>query len=965
MTYRKKLIEVALPLEAINEESSRRKRKAPGGYPTMLHKWWAQRPLAACRAVLFASLVDDPSSRPEEFTTEEAQDRERQRLFRLIEDLVKWENSTNVAVLAAARLEILRSSDGNPPPVLDPFCGGGSIPLEAQRLGLEAHGSDLNPIPVLITKALIEIPPKFRGRAPVNPDARASFARAAGWSGATGLAEDVRYYGRWIRSEAHRRIGHLYPSIRLPPETGGGDLDVIAWLWARTVTCPNPACGARMPLVRSFSLATRKGKEAWVEPLVDREQHPPTIRFEVRSGVLDPSTKQRNELGTAAPNAKGKKLKATFRCIACGSGIAGGEYIDREASEGRMGAQPLAIVADGARGRLYVSPSAEHARIAQEDAPRFLNETGLRTLVPSEPCRGTFASNAQGRIYGFRTFGDYFTARQLVALTTFSRLINELRERIRADALTSGLIDDDQRLSDGGSGAAAYADAVATYLAFALSRAVDYNCNLASWRAKDNAMRAGYSKQALTMVWDFAEASPFGSSSSGWDECVDVVASCVDLLPAQVPGEVRQADAQEPRTGHRLLVCTDPPYYDNVGYADLSDFFYVWLRRSLSEVYPALTGTLLTPKEEELIASPYRFDGDRSAAHSSFEDGLGRAFARMYDLQDPRFPLTVFYAFKQSESVDDEDGDAAGVSEGIVSTGWETMLEGLIRAGFVIDGTWPMRTEGDNRSVSIGTNALASSILLVCRPRSADAPSATRRQFLSELLRELPNALRNLQHGSIAPVDLAQAAIGPGMAVYSRHARVLESDGSSMPVRTALALINKVLAETLAEQEGEMDADTRWALTWFDQFGFAEGPFGDAHVLAQAKNTSPEGLVEAGVIISARGKVRLLKRDELPSGWNPATDARRTVWEATHHLIRALEEEGERPAATLLAQLGDDAERARDLAYRLFTTCERRGWTQDAQAYNSLVIAWPELSRVASSVTITTTLSSPQQSLGF
>lgn len=941
MTYRKKLIEVALPLEAINEEASRRKRKAPAGYPTMIHKWWAQRPLAACRAVLFASLVDDPSSRPEEFPTEEAQDRERQRLFRLIEELVKWESSTNETVLAAARAEIMRSTDGNPPPVLDPFCGGGSIPLEAQRLGLEAHGSDLNPVPVLITKALIEIPPKFAGRPPVNPAAQRSLGRMGAWKGAAGLAEDVRYYGRWMRDEAERRIGQLYPKVRLPAAQGGGEATVIAWLWARTITCPNPACGARMPLVRSFALSTKKGKEVWVEPVVSRKQLPPTIGFEVRTG--------RGTVPEAPKTGRG----ANFRCLACGD-VAAEAHVKAEAMAGRMGAQLMAIVAEGRRQRVYLSPDVEHERIAAAAQPAW----GPDAPMPDNP--RWFSPP----FFGLDTYEKLFTRRQLVALTAFSDLTSEVRERVVGDALMAGLTDDGQQLVGGGAGAAAYADAVATYLAFALSRAVDYNCNIASWRAKDNAMRAGFSKQALPMVWDYAEGNPFGGSSSGWTECVDVVAGCLEVVPARTLGAARQEDARALHHSQPLLISTDPPYYDNIGYADLSDFFYVWLRHTLSEIYPSLSSTLLTPKAEELIASPYRFAGDKGAAQRFFEVGLGDAFGRMRELQDERFPLTVFYAFKQSESTEDDEV-VSGASESVISTGWETMLDGLIGAGFLVDGTWPMRTEGDNRSVSIGTNALASSILLVCRPRPTNAPSTTRRQFLAELQRELPSALRNLQHGNIAPVDLAQAAIGPGMAVFSRYARVLESDGQPMRVRTALALINQVLAETLAEQEGEMDADTRWALTWFDENGFGEGQYGRAEVLATAKNTAMPGLVAAGIVLSARGKTRLLRRDELAADWDPATDTRRTVWEATHHLSRALESNGEAAAAALLARLGEDGERARDLAYRLYTTCERRGWAQDAQAYNALVVAWPELTRLAMSAKMPASASPDQSSLAL
>lgn len=936
MTYRKKLIEVALPLEAINRASAHEK-SIRHGHPSTLHLWWARRPLAACRAVLFASLVDDPSSRPEEFPTEEAQDAERQRLFRLIEELVKWENSTNEAVLAAARAEILRSTDGNPPPVLDPFCGGGSIPLEAQRLGLEAHGSDLNPVPVLITKALIEIPPKFAGRPPVNPEARRSLARGGAWRGAAGLAEDVRYYGRWMRDEAERRIGQLYPKVRLPAAQGGGEATVIAWLWARTVTCPNPACGARMPLVRSFGLATKKGKEAWIEPVVDRAQQPPSIRFEVR-------------MGKGAP-AEGTVGRRGAICIACRTPVSLDHV--REAGRSRdMGVQLMAVVAEGNRSRSYVSPTADQVRVADLAHPAWMPDAAL----PNNP-RDFKTPN-----YGLRTFGDLFTPRQLVALTTFSDLVGEARERVLADASTAGLADDGRRLAESGAGVAAYADAVATYLAFSISKVTDLANTGVTWRTDRESSYHLFSKQAIPMSWDYCELNPLLKGTGSLVGAVEWTTESLDCVaPRAVGGSARQQDATTLRSANAFLISTDPPYYDNIGYADLSDFFYVWLRRSLSAVFPGLFGTLLTPKSSELIASPYRFNGSRPAAQRFFEEGLGEAFGRMYDAHDPRFPLTVFYAFKQSES--DEDTPTSDLS--VASTGWETMLEGLIRAGFVVDGTWPVRSELTNRMIGIGTNALASSIVLVCRPRATDAASVTRRQFLGELQRELPGALRNLQHGNIAPVDLAQAAIGPGMAVFSRHARVLESDGTPMRVRTALALINQVLAETLAEQEGEMDADTRWALTWFDELGFAEGAYGRAEVLATAKNTSMAGLVEAGVVASARGKVRLLGRDELPAGWDPAADTRRTVWEATHHLIRTLEQAGESAAGALLARLGEDGERARDLAYRLYTTCERRGWAGDAQAYNSLVVAWPELTRLASEVGSQERPDDPQTGLGL
>lgn len=894
--YKKKLIEVALPLEAINRESAREK-SIRHGHPSTLHLWWARRPLAACRAVLFASLVDDPSSRPEEFPTEEAQDAERQRLFRLIEELVKWENSTNETVLAAARAEILKSTDGNPPPVLDPFCGGGSIPLEAQRLGLEAHASDLNPVAVLITKALIEIPPKFAGMPPVNPESRAQLGELGKWKGAAGLAEDVRYYGKWMRDEAERRIGHLYPKVKLPKADGGGEAIVVAWLWARTVTCPNPACAGYMPLVNSFVIANRAAQRLWVRPVADRGAK--RIRFQVTQGRPTSEFEEGTVSRTGAV------------CLLCGSS-ATLDYVRREARAGRMGAQLVATVGEGSRGRVYVEADDQQSMAAILARPA----DALATSLPDQ------ALGFRVQAYGLTRHEDLFSARQIVALDAFCALMPGVASQLRSDGASEE-----------------YARTVAIYLGMGISRLANRCSSQNIWNAKRETVEQVFARNALPMIWLYAEANPFSDSSGNFAGQVEYLAEALARTPARGRGVVAQADAANPPSRPRMLFATDPPYYDNVPYADLSDFFYIWLRRALGDVVPELFGTLLVPKAQELIAEPARHGGWDGAA-AFFENGLRRVFANIVNSQVPQYPFVLFYAFKQSED-DDEEGHT--------STGWETMLQGLVDTGCVVDATWPVRTEKGGGLRDVGRNALASSIVLVCRPRSINAPSATRRQFLTALQRELPEALRSLQHGSIAPVDLAQCAIGPGMAVFSRYLRVLENDGSSMRVRTALALINQALAEVLAEQEGEMDADTRWALTWFEQFCFDEGPFGDADTLAKAKNTATKGLEDAGIIALSRGKVRLLRRDELANDWDPAADDRRTVWECTHHLMRALETGGESAAAALLARLGADGERARDLAYRLYVTCERRGWAQEALAYNALVVAWPEVSRLASS----------------
>jgi putative DNA methylase len=923
MTTRKKLIEVALPLDAINREAAREK-SIRHGHPSTLHLWWARRPLAACRAVLFASLVDDPSSHPDKFPTEEAQEVERQRLFRIIEEMVKWENTTNENVMGAARNEILKSTDGNPPPVLDPFCGGGSIPLEAQRLGLKAYASDLNPVAVLITKALIEIPPRFAAQPPVNPDARKSLAQGQTWRGATGLAEDVRYYGKWMRDEAERRIGHLYPKVILPGSAGvpPAKATVIAWLWARTVKCPNPACGAMMPLVRSFALSTKPGKKAWVEPVVDKKKK--TVRFEVKTGNGVPPEGTVNRRGA--------------RCIACDESVPL-DHVRAEGKAGRMSAQLMAIVAEGERSRIYLPPSDEQAAMAAKAKPEWTPDTDL----PEQ------ALGFRVQLYGMTKHRDLFTQRQLVALTTFSDLVSEARERVRKDAVAAGLDDGETSLDDGGNGATAYADAVSTYLAFAVDRATDAWSALASWTPPRDTLRSTFARHALSMVWDFAEANPFSESCGNWiDACLEWIQKAIATAPCG-SGQAMQLDAAAALANiSRPLISTDPPYYDNIGYADLSDFFYSWLRRGLGRIYASLFSTLLVPKAQELVATPFRFDGSKARAEEHFLNGLSQSFRLMRNCTHSDYPLSVYYAFKQSE----EDENDANGNAVIASTGWETMLEGLIQAGFSVTGTWPMHTERGGRSRDIGSNALASSIILVCRPRAENAPMATRRELITALRRELADALKKLQHGNVAPVDFAQATIGPGMAVFSRYSKVLEADGSAMRVRTALQLINQELDAYFAEQEGELDADTRFCIAWFEQRGMDEGPFGEADVLGRAKNTAVEGLVRAGILEAQSGKVRLLRRDEYADDWDPAEDQRLTVWECTQHLIRALKKGGEEAAARLAGQLGGGrSEEARALAYRLYAICERKGWAQEALAYNTLVASWSDVQTKTSSLT--------------
>jgi len=1182
---RRKLIEVALPLDAINEASAREK-SIRHGHPSTLHLWWARRPLAAARAVIFAQMVDDPSAYvdtllsdpglkrramkqlakrkelwlnrkaqaqavgdesldpgPEPTLEECAEDLERERLFAIIRDLVTWENTTNAEVLEKARAEIWQSwrracadNAGHPqvkeqfdrnrlPAFHDPFAGGGALPLEAQRLGLEAWASDLNPVAVLINKAMIEIPPKFAGRPPVNPKAqedRTLVART--WKGAQGLADDVRYYGQWMRDEAEKRIGHLYPKVEVTAEMVrerpdlkpylGRNLTVIAWLWARTVKSPNPAfADVDVPLASSFVLSSKAGKEAYVQPVIENGGY----RFTVKIGPPPAGAKDGTKLGRGA----------NFRCVMSDAPLTP-DYIKAEGTAGRMGARLMAIVAEGDRGRVYLPPLETHEAAAAKAKPEWRPETPL----PDDP------RNFWTVQYGLKTFGDLFTDRQLVALTTFSDLVQEAREKVLHDALgarasrprhtwhsrgrlphweagevpqhivfrlhdtlPAGLLErwreeladlpeveqarerrqrieaaldsgqgachlrnpavaemvqsallhfdgeryalhgwvvmpnhvhvlvtplhgnslssilhswksfsakeanrilgrtgpfwseeyfdrvirndrhygaalayiernpvaaglcaraedwpfghaaegmDERRagrppsrdslsLEEGGDGAQAYADAVAILLGIALSRLTDISNSLCRWEVTKTQVRNLFGRQAIPMMWDFAENNVFGEAAGDYTVSLGNMAKAVDNLPSGIPGMVAHCDAQTQGFSKTKVVSTDPPYYDNIGYADLSDFFYVWLRKSLKNISLTLFSTLGVPKNEELVATPYRHGGVEPA-ESFFLTGMTRAMGRLAQQAHAAFPVTIYYAFKQAETQTDE---------GTSSTGWETFLDAVIRAGFGLSGTWPMRTELGNRMIGAGTNALASSIVLVCRPRPADARTVSRREFLNVLKAELPAAIAHLQQGNIAPVDLAQAAIGPGMAVYTRFAKVLDAEGRPLTVREALALINAELDEVLARQDSDFDADTRWALTWFDQIGFEEGEYGTADVLSKAKGTSVTGLAQAGIIASRGGRVRLLKPAALNPAWDPAADARLTVWEMVHHLIRTLESGGESAAASLLAKLGTKGEIARELAYRLYAVAERRKRAGEALAYNGLVQSWPEIARLA------------------
>jgi putative DNA methylase len=941
----KKLIEVALPLDDINIASAREK-SIRHGHPSTLHLWWARRPLAAAWAVLFAQMVNDPGYERSLGRGVNKKDAaaERERLFEIIKKLVQWENTNNEAVLAEARAEIWKSwretcalNKNHPqatelfnpdklPAFHDPFAGGGAIPLEAQRLGLKNYASDLNPVAVLINKAMIQIPPKFAGRKPVGPVTQGEKQATLheDWSGAKGLAEDVRRYGQWMREEAQKRIGHLYPPVEITADMAqerpdlkplvGKKLTVIARLWARTVKSANPAYShVEVPLASTFMLSTKAGKEAYVEPVVEDDGY----RFTVKMGK--PANAEQAKNGTRAGKAQ------DFFCLFSGSPIAR-TYIRDEGKSGRMGARLLAIVAEGRNGRVYLPPTDDAEALAQSAATLPIVSVARETFLRGSTPTRAMITGGVCSAYGLSTWGHLFTPRQLVALTTFSDPVHEARERVKQDALAAGIADDGLGLAAGGTGAPAYADVVAMYLGIGVSRLSNRSATLNFWDPKGENVQQVFARQALPMTWDFVEGNPLSSSTGNFLGQLYYVITAVLNLPKAGFGEVQHQDATTQSTSTSKVVSADPPYYDNIGYADLSDFFYVWLRRSLRPIFPDLFATLVVPKAEELVATPYRH-GSKEAAEAFFMEGMTRAMHRLAEQAHPAFPVTIYYAFKQSSTHD----------SGTASTGWETFLEAVLKAGFAITGTWPMRTEYTG-NLKKTVNVLASSIVPVCRQRDQAAATISRREFLRELNAVLPEALLDMTRGGgnspVAPVDLSQAIIGPGMAIFSKYAAVLEADGTPMRVPTALQLINRFLAED------DFDADTQFCLHWFESVGWGEGKFGEADVLARAKGTSVEGVAESGVVASGKGAVRLLRYAEYPGDWSPAHDTRTPVWEALHHLIRSLQSGGESASGALLAKMPARTEAIRQLAYRLYTLCERKGWAEEARAYNELITSW-------------------------
>ena len=880
---KKKLIEVALPLDSINKASGKEK-SIRHGHPSTLHLWWARRPLATARAVLFASLIDDPSEHEEKFPTPETQQAERKRLFKIIADLVKWENTANEEIFSKALDEIKKSCGENIPAVFDPFAGGGTIPLEAQRLGLKSFANDLNPVAVMINKAMIEIPAQFKNSPPINPDAKNSIGNQSDWHGANGLAEDIRYYGKLLKTRAWEKLKNLYPKI--------DGKTVIAWLWVRTVTCSNPTCQHKMPLAHSFKLSTKQN--IFAEPVIEGDN----IKFNIKHGK---------------PTVDGTVNKNGAHCLFCGANVPL-EHIRSEGKNNNLSAKLMAIVAEGEHGRIYLPPNDEHEQVADIPKPdEFLGELPDKAL------------GFRVQEYGITEWQKLFTNRQLTALTTFSDLISEIKSQVQTDGGTKN-----------------YSDAIAVYLAFLVDKLADYNSNVCTWHNSKIQIRNTFGLPIISMQWDCAEANPFSNSSGCFDNMLDWIYKSVKNLPAGIGDADLHSALQKFSIEKPVMVSTDPPYYDNIGYANLSEFFYVWLRRPLKNIYPKLFGRMNFAKSEEIIAEPARFEGNKTAAKDFFEDGMFQALKNIYEISREDFPTTIYYAFKQQDSE----------SDGAASTGWETMLTALIRAGFQITATLPVRTERSGRIREMESNALASSIVLVCRKRPPENDLCDKNDFLRELQAELRTALDKMQQANIAPVDMAQAAIGPGISVYSHYARITDMNDNAVSVRDALKIINAELDEYFNGQSRRLDSASQFCVDLFTQNAFNEINFGEADVLARAKNISVGKLEELGAVISARGRVRLTDRDEisvlndnrqLNKTWIKNLAETNCAWLWVQSLVKVFDKIGIEGCGELLKYFEGDIESLKNLAYRLYNICEKKNWAKEGSGYNELVVEWQDI----------------------
>jgi putative DNA methylase len=871
-----KLVEVALPLEAISKASKADKDRKVGTIKNV-HKWFAPMPTPAWRALLFATLIDDPGD-------EEG----RAELLKFIERLVPAHGGApDAETLAEAHKRIQEATGGNPPTVFDPFCGGGSTLVEAQRLGLPAAGSDLNPVAVLITRTITELIPQVAGRPPLVGDAGQLGLMSGG--PLDGFLADCAHYARRIRDQVWEQIGHLYP-----PAPGGGT--VVAWLWARTVRCPNPACRALAPLAASLWLSKRTGDKRWLNPTYCRPGEP--VRFEIGSGL-------------GGPPRDSTLARTAATCLVCGESMPL-DYVRDEGRAGRMGVEPLAIAVDGAKNR------------------HFLSTTDAQTTMPeanpaTEPIDLAIPEQALGfrvQLYGMTNYASLFTKRQLTMLGAFANVIAELPDWVK---------------KDGGDGV--YAAALTSVLGLCLGK-LSASSSTQTRLELENHFPPAFGRHALPMVWDFAELNPFSGSAGDWMSHVSSVMGGLRALPGtRTPASSFQSDARvaSEHLSGPVLLATDPPYFAQIGYADLSDFFYLWLRRALAPVHPDLFSTVATPKAQELIAAPYRHGGSVAAATGYFISGFTDTFRNLLPSTVPTLPILIVYAHRQNES------DPGGPS----STAWDAMLTAIVSSGLRIVGTWPIHATHSSRQIGLGTNALASYVVLVCRPQIQAAKVVDRQGFIAALHAELPKAIRKLQEGAISSIDLGQATIGPGMAIFSRFAKVIEPTGQAMTVRSALELISQIQSEVLDEFVGDLDPETRWAMIWYRDHGFEDGPFDDADKLSKTTVTSTDELVAAGIATARAGKVKLRSREDLPATWSPRDDDRTTVWEVTQHLAKAVTSGGWQQAAPLFRRCGRWVDDARALAYWLSTAAAAKSRAKDALDYDSLVTSWPELQRLA------------------
>lgn len=890
---KRKLIEVALPLDEINAACKADKDRKTGTIRN-LHKWFAPMPLPAWRALLFAAMIDDPED-----------DTLRADLLGVIKQLVaNGADLPDDAALADAKARLRAQFPDGMPTVFDPFCGGGSTLIEAQRLGAPTRGSDLNPVPALITRTVTQILPKIWDGQPLHPAAvgdRARLARnerqltfpaaeqsRAPLRGYAGIVQDVNHYAAQIQDRVLRRLSKNYRSQ-------DGE-NVVAWLWARTARCPNPSCGIDTVLTTSWWLAKRKNELAWLEPIV-------------RDGRVDITVESGRAHGQAQDSPK--IGDGVFECLACKATL-DGRYLRSQGKDGRLGLRMTAVVADVAGRRRYRAPTQQDL-----DAAAVTDLDSSFAAVPIN-------SGGQGirvGLYGVSTWDEIFSPRQRIWLTALADEVARVPSVVTADG-----------------GAQEWAVAAATLLGLAVGRVAQYESTQVRWfidsRSGAGQALPAFGRHDVPMQWDFVEPAPSSVAGSFTGAVRSITAGLSQA--SRGDGVVVRQDARVARLAEPGLVATDPPYFDAIGYADHSDYFYIWHRRALKDVHPDLYGTAAAPKGGELTAIPVHHGNSKDAAREYFIEGFTEAFNNLQQSLRPDLPMLVVYASKEQKATKQEE------------TRWSSILTAMIAADLEITGAWPIHGTGTNRMVGIGTNAVATYVVMTCRPRESTAMSISLTDFTRALRRELGPAVRDLQASSILPVDLAQAAMGPGMRIYSRYRAVLDQAGSRVPVEHAMRLINSALAEVLDEQEGELDPASRFAIRWWETYGWEPGTFGEADKAARPLGIGVDDVVRSQVATSRANKVQLRGSGAMDPRWTPTNDIQPTAWEAVHHLAHKLiDRGGELEAAELMASLGNLHDPAMALVYRLHDIAAKKSRAADQERYNALINSWSELVKLS------------------